>query len=294
MVARDWRKVVYDLRKSAEEFLSINNDAALMRCRKTMEAIQYSIFEEINGELPTTFLPFEKMMGNKGIGKHIPKPAVIDFGTVHSWGNYGCHWQSDGEPNDVQVGSALSALDSLIEWRFEEQTPSRNSVIHSKPIESSEEIYIPVPSIEFDKSNKIKKSKESYTVDNFFNYISAIDNKLKYKVKLSKAFSSIIKPNTKSKTYRTDVEKGGGFETIHLLMRAIELSGGEGNNWARLGEVGNRILEIDPDFKVENTGYPRLELLIRHHSAIFESKKTQQGPKKKNVVFVRIRKPTDN
>ena len=59
-------------------------------------------------------------------------------------------------------------------------------------------------------------------------------------------------------------------------------------------EYFDRILEIDPDFKVGNTGYPRLELLIRHHSAIFESKKTQQGPKKKNVVFVRIRKPTDN
>lgn len=65
---RDWKKEVSNLRKSAETFRTFDNDAALMRCRKSMEAIQYSIFEEINGELPTTYLPFEKMMGKKVLG----------------------------------------------------------------------------------------------------------------------------------------------------------------------------------------------------------------------------------
>lgn len=100
---RDWKKEVTKLRKSAETFRSFGNDAALMRCRKSMEAIQYSIFEEINGELPTTYLPFEKMMGNKGIGLHIPTPVQIDFKTVHQWGNYGCHYQNDSEPNDLKL-----------------------------------------------------------------------------------------------------------------------------------------------------------------------------------------------
>ena len=83
-----------------------------------MEAIQHSIFEEKNGELPATYLPYEKMMGKKGIGELIPAPHVIEFNTVQTWGNYGSHFQADGDPTEQQVRLALGALDNLIAWRF--------------------------------------------------------------------------------------------------------------------------------------------------------------------------------
>ena len=164
---RDWKKEVSNLRKSAETFRTFDNDAALMRCRKSMEAIQYSIFEEINGELPTTYLPFEKMMGNKGIGLHIPKPVEIDFQTVHQWGNYGCHFQDDGEPNESQVESALSALDSLIEWRFDDEKTNRNlaaSAKSTKPL--NKELLIKLPFF---------AGKKRYNVNNLLKYLATVE-----------------------------------------------------------------------------------------------------------------------
>ena len=78
----DWYKLVQNLRKRAGNYLSDDNSSALLNCRKSMEVIQISLFFEMNGEMPSTFLPFEKMMSKKGIGDKIPKSVKIDFNTV--------------------------------------------------------------------------------------------------------------------------------------------------------------------------------------------------------------------
>ena len=283
----NWKKVVYDLRKSAGKFLSVDNDAALMRCRKSMEAIQYSIFEEINGELPSKYLVFDKMMGDTGIRQHIPTPVRIDFQTVHQWGNYGCHWQNDGEPNETQVESALSALDSLIEWRFDDEKPNRNLAASSKPAKSSnKELLIKLPFI---------KKEKRYNVNNLIKYLTSVETYKPIHKSLPKALDKSVTDNLKTKGAKEiSKENTREIETIHLLTRAIELSGGEGNNWARLSDVGIRIREIDPNFKLKETGRSRLELLFLHHRDNFEIKKKQGKGKSKMTVYVRIRKPMDN
>ena len=280
---RDWKKEVFNLRKSAETFRSFGNDAALMRCRKSMEAIQYSIFEEINGELPSTYLPFEKMMGKKGIGLHIPTPVQIDFKTVHQWGNYGCHYQNDSEPNESQVESALSALDSLIEWRFDDEKPSRNLAAPTKSTKPlNKELLIKLPFL---------VGKKRYNVNNLLKYLTAVET---YKPKsLTKTHDKSVTDDSKAKGVKQISEKNTReIETIHLLTRAIELSGGSGNKWALLSHVGARVKMIDPDFKLQNTGHGRLLSLIRHHKELFRLKETKKNGKRQH--YVQIRKPSGN
>lgn len=119
-MGKDWKALVLEIRSKAEEMRVSHPDAALMRCRKAMEIIQYDLFEVVQGELPTTYIPYEKMMGKKVIGKQIPKPQVIEFKTIQDWGNYGSHYQIDGEPQPKNVDHALGALDNLIKWRYGE------------------------------------------------------------------------------------------------------------------------------------------------------------------------------
>lgn len=281
---RDWKKEVSNLRKSAETFRTFDNDAALMRCRKSMEAIQYSIFEEINGELPTTYLPFEKMMGKKGIGLHIPTPVRIDFQTVHQWGNYGCHYQIDGEPNESQVESALSALDSLIEWRFDDEKPSRNLAAPAKSTKpQNKELLIKLP---------FNVMKKKYNVNNLLKYLTAGETLQPKQKSLTKTHEKPVTYSPKAKDIKQISEENAReIETIHLLTRAIELSGGSGNNWAMLSLVGIRMQQIDPTFKLKNTGHSRLIFLIKYFNEVFELKKAKKG---KRGDLVRIRKPSDN
>ena len=279
----DWYKLVRSLRKSAENYLSVDNSAALLNCRKSMEVIQISLFFEMNGEMPSTFLPFEKMMSKKGIGDKIPKSVKIDFNTVNEWGNYGCHWQVDGEPNDKQVKNALSALDSLISWRFEEE----KSIIRSEsPAKSSEPIAEGIITI---KSGNVKKMfNKKYNVNDLFKYISVIDKNLRAKSQGGKKLPA----KTVSNPENNQIEQNRDYETIHLLMRAVELSGGKGNSWANLAEVGLKIKSLDPDFKVKKTGHSRLELLFKQHKNIFDMKFKIINDKK--VVFVKINESNDS
>ena len=284
---RDWKKVVSNLRQSAETFRSFDNDAALMRCRKSMEAIQYSIFEEINGELPTTYLPFEKMMGKKGIGLHIPTPVQIDFQTVHQWGNYGCHYQNDGEPNESQVESALSALDSLIEWRFDDEKPSRNLAAPTKSTKpQNKELLIKLP---------FNVMKKKYNVNNLLKYLTAGETPKTKHSSSTKSLNESVTDSPKAKNAREIKSNlhNRKIAMIHLLTRAIELSGGSGNNWIRLSSLGINIIKINPTFKLKNTGHGRLISLLREHEEVFEVRMdpTKDG---KKVAFVRIRKPSDN
>ena len=117
----DWRQIISGLRSDAERLKENDADAALMKCRKASEAIQYSIFEQKNGNVPENYLDFETMMSKSKpgmIGDQIPKPQLIEFSTIQLWGNYGSHFQLDGMPESEQVDLALAALDQLIEWRF--------------------------------------------------------------------------------------------------------------------------------------------------------------------------------
>ena len=113
----DWEQRVLSLREMAAELREKHPDAALMKCRKAMEAIQQSLFVEKFGEEPSRYIPFEQMMKKKKIGTEIPKPHAIEFSTIQQWGNYGSHFQAD-EPSPSQVDLALGCLDNLIAWRF--------------------------------------------------------------------------------------------------------------------------------------------------------------------------------
>lgn len=280
----DWYKLVQELRKSAANFLSVDNSAALLKCRKSMEVIQISLFFEMNGEMPSSFMPFEKMMSKKGIGDKIPKSVKIDFSTVNEWGNYGCHWQVDGEPNDKQVKNALSALDSLISWRFEEESTNLPSKTPANSSKSTKQNIITITNV----GNMKKIFNKKYNVNDLFNYISVIDKNLKTKPKGSKKLASKVVSNPKNNQGVQNRDYG----TIHLLMRAVELSGGKGNNWANLSEVGLKIKSLDPDFKVKNTGHSRLELLFRKHKQNFDMKFKNINDKK--VVFVKVKESTDS
>jgi len=128
----DWVETVCELREEAIKLRISNPDAALMKCRKAMEAIQYSIFEEQFGELPSTYIPFEKMMGKTVIGGMIPKLHQIEFNTIQEWGNYGSHFQVDGMPTPRQVDLAIVSLENLIYWRF----PITKQIIEPKTSKS--------------------------------------------------------------------------------------------------------------------------------------------------------------
>jgi len=286
-VKPNWRELILRLRESAKKYLSVDNSAALLNCRKSMEVIQLSIFETINGELPSTYLPFEKMMGKKGIGSEIPKSARIDFNTVNEWGNYGCHWQ-EKEPSNEQVTTALSALDSLIAWRFDDEKIVPEPTKSSKP--SGGNINVIKRQNEKSIPNLKKIFMKQYNVNDLFKYISKLDKTVKDKRK-----TIIISPDIVSKPKKLNQkneQKNQDYETIHLLIRAVELSGSDGDNWANLAEVGARIRTIDPEFKLKSTGHSRLELLFKTHYEVFEMKsKTHNG---KKVVFVRIRDTTDS
>ena len=131
---------------------------------------------------------------------------------------------------------------------------------------------------------------KQYNVNDLFKYISKLDKTVKDKRK-----TIIISPDIVSKPKKLNQkneQKNQDYETIHLLIRAVELSGSDGNNWANLAEVGARIRTIDPEFKLKSTGHSRLELLFKTHYEVFEMKsKTRNG---KKVVFVRIRDTTDS
>jgi hypothetical protein len=287
-VKRNWRKLIYEFRENAKKYLSVDNSAALLNCRKSMEVIQLSIFEAINGELPSTYLPFEKMMANKGIGSEIPRPARIDFNTVNEWGNYGCHWQEE-EPSDDQVTTALSALDSLIAWCFDDEKIVPEPTKSSKTLdENIKVIKWGNENINITNVNKIFTKK--YNVNDLFKYISKIDKTVRDKrQRITRSPNVVSKPK---KINQNNEQENQDYETIHLLIRAVELSGSDVNNWVNLAEVGIRIRTIDPEFKLKSTGHSRLELLFKTHDEVFEMKsKTRNG---KKVVFVRIRETTDN
>jgi len=263
--SRDWKKEVLELRKSAEELRESHPDAALMRCRKAMEAIQYSIFEEKNGELPSSFLIYEKMMGKKtGIGDLVPKPQSIEFNTVHQWGNYGSHYQIDGKPaTKVQVEHALAALDELIKWQFRQVTTTTKAV-----------------------SVKITPKKYPIKLKSIFGLTRKGDIDIFHEriEKMGELRKEVVK-KILSKEYHDDEE------VIHLVARAIGLCGDE-SGWASLSNVGLMIRKLNPEFRVRSAGYGKLINMVRAYSDFFELK--QHGKHSPPVWKVRNLGPNDS
>lgn len=135
--------------------------------------------------------------------------------------------------------------------------------------------------------------KKKYKVNNLFKYLTAVET---YKTKsLTKSHDNSVTDNPKAENAKGIQSKQHNrkIAMIHLLTRAIELSGGSDNNWIRLSSLGINILKINPAFKLKNTGHGRLISLLREHEEVFEIRMdpTKDG---KKIAFVRIRKPSGN
>ena len=247
MPSRDWKKVVLGLRKSAGSMAKNNADAALMRCRKAMEAIQFALFEEKFGELPSTYIPYEKMMGKKNLGGFIPKQFQVEFNAVQSYGNLGSHYQHDSQnqPKPGLVDSALKSLDNLIYWKFEMEDFELNE-------------------------NDLKPD--------LIDYLSPKVHLKKLKFNTNRAAGEV---GSSLKQILSTISKQEWDKDVHLISRAIDLCPQENDGWVKLANLGQAMKELDPKFKIKSTGHSKLISLIRSHQDNFEwipkrAKKSQQ------------------
>tara|TARA_B100000029_G_scaffold510286_2_gene601396 strand:- start:390 stop:1265 length:876 start_codon:yes stop_codon:yes gene_type:complete len=246
----NWKKRVLDLRDKAAELQESHPDAALMRCRKAMEAIQHSIFEEKFEKVPEGYIPFEKIMGKKMIGDQVPKPQVIEFNTIQQWGNFGSHYQ-DVEPTSGHVDLALGALDNLIAWRFTAQDPLQE--LKDEFSEWALKTREPSPEAQKKFVNfYLKKvgSRSKLPEDFIFKYI-----------------------NTSSSS-----------GPVQLITRAVELCAKK-DDWALLSDVGNQIRVLDKSFKITKQDGERLIDLVKKYPDHFELK--QASGEKQTHWFVR-------
>tara|TARA_B100000214_G_scaffold350423_1_gene304065 strand:+ start:1255 stop:2085 length:831 start_codon:yes stop_codon:yes gene_type:complete len=217
----DWEQRVLSLREMAAELREKHPDAALMKCRKAMEAIQLSIFVEKFGEEPSGYIPFEQMMKKEKIGAEIPKPHAIEFSTIQQWGNYGSHFQAD-EPSPNQVDLALGCLDNLIAWRFTTKQEKENLRGEIKKYlqnaKGSENINFKI--IELTKS-----------FDKFDKKWKLIDGDLK----MNKSFIDL---------YINSINN----DDVRIIKRAIDLVSDPKTGWARIRAVLDMAYEIEPSW----------------------------------------------
>ena len=247
MSSRDWKEVVLTLRKSARAMGKNNADAALMRCRKAMEAIQFALFEERFGELPSTYIPYEKMMGKKNLGEFIPKQFQVEFNAVQSYGNLGSHYQHDSQnqPKPGLVDSALKSLDNLICWKFEMEDYELNA----NDLKPDLIDYI-IPKRQF-KKLKLNTNRATGAVESTF------------------------------KQMLSGFSQQEWDKDVHLISRAIDLCPQDDDGWVVLAQIGAMMKELNPKFRIKSTGHGKLISLIRSHRDYFEwtpkrAKKGQQ------------------
>jgi hypothetical protein len=260
----NWNKEVLDLRERAAELQESHPDAALMRCRKAMEAIQHSIFEEKFEKAPEGYIPFEKIMGKKMIGDRIPKPQVIEFNTIQQWGNYGTHYQDDDEPTSGQVHLALGALDNLIAWRFAPKEVIEKTKEFTQIWEHNQDDNEKRNELIQKWKDEIQRTGDMLEFNHIFNLIGKKGaSKYSYADRINKINNVIKYINTSSTS-----------APVRLITRAVELCAGP-DGWASLAAVGNKMRDLDSSFKIKKIEYKRLIDLVRAHPDHFELRQAE-------------------
>jgi hypothetical protein len=268
---RDWKKEVIELRRSAQALVEKNPDAALMRCRKANEAILFSIFEEKNGELPYNHIPFEKIIGKGMLGSNIPDTIIIELQTVQTWGNLGCHYQLDDDQYKLDARSAFCALDNLIKWKFSLSEEGLSELLKESKHTKSESKHTKP------ESKRTKPSDYDYKFLEQFTKLTMMARKKGEVPKggfkdITKYFDTVVKKYALSH----DLKKISS--DVHRIIRAIELCT-DNEGWALMSDIGNRIRDLDPSFKINSTGHDKLSSLIRSYPKYFEirPKKAEKG-----------------
>ena len=281
--------MVLDLRESANELRESHPDAALMRCRKATEAIILSIYEEVYGELPIKYYPYEQMMAKLRHHNIIPTMIRLAFNTAQQWGNYGSHYQHEEYPTSGHVDFALGPLDNLIQWRFNpeiadaEKKAQKTSHLRKRIILLSR--FISIGRIKLDigckKEERIRCMDCGFIAKNWSSLSAHKHDTGHESAKCTICDEYIVNGSTeaiskhKSKTGHSAEFAGNPppyvYERsiknllkylIELVTNAYELEKQELESWVNLGQIGARVKLIEPEFKIRQWGTRKWSELI--------------------------------
>ena len=289
--SRDWRVVVLDLRESANELRESHPDAALMRCRKATEAIILSIYEEVYGELPIKYYPYEQMMAKLRHHNIIPTMIRLAFNTAQQWGNYGSHYQHEEYPTSGHVDFALGPLDNLIQWRFNpeiadaEKKDTEDLSSEADDNYSSPDLSEPAGlSWILDAKNGRKgfRCMDCGFIGKNWSSLSAHKHDTGHEsVKCIICEDYIVNGSTEAIS-RHKAKTGHSAEfvgnpppyvyersiknllkyLIELVTNAYELEKQELESWVNLAQIGARVKLIEPEFKIRQWGTRKWSELI--------------------------------
>jgi len=301
-LSRDWEAVVLDLRKSASELRESHPDAALMRCRKATEAIILSIYEELHGELPAKYYPYEQMMLKLRHHNIIPTIIRLAFNTAQQWGNYGSHYQHEEYPTSEHVDFAIGPLDNLIQWRFNPVEQNEAENLDDVPLEN---MYVN-SSLELSTSEGLdwlidaRNGKKGYRcmdcgfraknwssfaphkhetghdsakciICNQFIINGSTEFLSKHKIKTGHSVQYIGNPPP---LIHEHLIKNLRKYLIELVTNAYELEKHISESWVNLAQLGSRVKLIEPEFMIRKWGTKKWSELIEVGlSDIFEIRK---------------------
>ena len=302
---KDWEEVVLDLRKSAGELRITHPDAALMRCRKATEAILLSIYEEVYGELPQKYYPYEIMMAKVFHHNVIPLMIKLSFNTAQQWGNFGSHYQHEGPATPENVDFALGPLDNLIQWRFQPddiEQAEQEEIVDERISQEIDEVAEPVLPTENEMQwiidaqagvkgyrckvcgfrakiwshffpHKIETGHESVKCNICDQYIISASKLNKHKERTGHKPEFTGEPPGAQTEYSINSQRK---YLIELLSNAYELEKTANSNWVNLAQIGARVKLIEPEFKLtaRQWGAKRWSVLLEHGlNDVFEMRK---------------------
>jgi len=307
-VSTDWKKKAKALRSRAQDLREKYPAEALMNCRKAMEAIQYSIFEEIYGKAPEGYIPFDKLMskGKSSITEKVPNPQEIEFRTIQRWGNYGSHYQSDGEPSTKQVDMAMICLDELIEYYFpnegeagvyssfikyylsdlasknkffewQEKTPKKTKAVHTalriaRESGTSRHLIARAIDLSCDNMGWALLSKIGVQIKELDpGFISSTGHKKLIEIIRSEPELFTLKRIGKGEPPAWKV-RNIKLKPVFLVGNAIELSSYD-DGWAKAVRVGMTIRKLERDYNIKKVTGKTLEQFIDSESNLFEKRR---------------------
>ena len=301
--SRDWESVVLDLRKSASDLRESHPDAALMRCRKATEAIILSIYEELHGELPKKYYPYEQMMAKLRHHNTIPTMIRLALNTAQQWGNYGSHYQHEENPTPGHVDFALGPLDNLIQWRF---NPKIEQVESEYKDDFSSEIKDETPSSDLSNLDGLdwildaRNGRRGYrcmdcgfTAKNW-SALSAHKHETGHESAECTVCGEYIVNGSAEAISKHKAKTGHSTELIgnppphfhehsirylrkfliELVTNAYELETNISESWVNLAQIGARVKLLEPEFKIEKWGTKKWSKIIEVGlSDVFEIRK---------------------
>ena len=308
--SRDWKEVVLDLRKSANDLRETHPDAALMRCRKATEAIILSIYEEVYGQLPDKYFPYEVMLAKLHHHDVIPQMMRLSLNTAQQWGNFGSHFQHEGPATPENVDFAMGPLDTLIQWRFQAGVHEDEDFEEEITSQEISEDIAPILPTEYGLQwitdaregkrgyrcrvcgfreltwskfapHKKETGHESVKCNICDEYIGSISKLNKHKEKTGHEPEYTGEPPSRISEYSIKNQRN---YLIGLVTNAYELETHQQGGWVNLAALGARMKLIDREFKIKSWGAKKLsELIERGLYDVFEIRKLKIRHSGKNL-----------